>query len=1115
MAGIVITGLLVGLATAIPLYQHSREHNEAAMGFQVRSQAQALGQLLEKYRDVAQQFSSRTQIRAQLEAYNRGEIELTALIDYTVPRMADALRQTDNVVGLLRLDASQQAAVPIGEIPEDLPWQGLNLDLPIARLHGPFRSGDHYTLLVSSPIIGRDGSQVGTDLVLFQMDGLAALMATHLAFGNDISQYLYNHQVGGILALQKGGDFGWLDTDEAQQLLEERASPHFPVRLADNGNKLAYYAAIPGINGWQLIITLPDSSIYQPARRQLFLPLLAILLMVAIGLIGTARMMRPLSREVIEGSRRLSEVTQEQQALLDLAHGFAFRLDTRGAIHYATPGIEQVLGISLAELPLHQSRIIPDEEANSLALQQLRELLQQADEPMPFLVHTRHANGHSLILEIHARAMLEDGRVTGIRAIGRDVSQRIADEQSRLQSIQEWSYAMDFFDHAIFLVDLEDKVVRANRALYEMLALPADKVIGHDITQLMHPHGEDENCPVCRARHMRQDINITLDADDPDNPIHRPVEMTTRVIHDSNGEATGILMGIQDLTRARQTEEQLRLAASVFEGSQEGIMIMGTDRRIVETNKAFTHITGRTRESVSGQQLKDFIDHGQLDDDICEQIWQQVDTEDGWEGELWYRRLNGEIFPAWQNLSVVRNSQGKPQRYIGVFTDISRQKASEARIQHLAHYDLLTSLPNRLLLQDRLLNAMERMKRGKKKLAVLFLDLDRFKNVNDSLGHPIGDELLKVVAERLRGQIREQDTVARHGGDEFLIILEELHDPQHAASVAQKLLTTLTEPVIINHHQLFIGASIGISIYPDDGDNADTLVTNADTAMYRAKETGRNTYQFYTPELTELSLERFELERDLRLALERGELLLHYQPQASLENEVCVGVEALVRWLHPEKGLIAPDRFIPLAEETGLIEELGQWVLRESAAQAQRWQQQGIALRMAVNISGRQIVYGNLVRSVEEILHSSGLEPHCLELEITEGFVLSHADEGIRTLEQLKELGVLLAIDDFGTGYSSLSYLKRLPIDRLKIDKSFVQGIPDDADEAAIASTIIAMGRSLRLEVIAEGVETPAQQQFMLEKGCNEFQGYFLGRPMSAEDFLAWWHQRSSTQAKS
>jgi diguanylate cyclase (GGDEF)-like protein len=475
-----------------------------------------------------------------------------------------------------------------------------------------------------------------------------------------------------------------------------------------------------------------------------------------------------------------------------------------------------------------------------------------------------------------------------------------------------------------------------------------------------------------------------------------------------------------------------------------------------------------------------------------------------WQGESWCRRKSGATFPAWHRISALRDGRGEVLHYIHLITDVTDKKLSEERIHHLAHYDGLTDLPNRLLFNERLIHSMERASRNDAKVALLFLDLDRFKNVNDTLGHQTGDSMLQVIAERLRRIVRAQDTLGRLGGDEFTVVIEDLGCLEDAGAVAHKLLQAIAQPVIIGNHELFVGASIGISLFPDDGRDVQTLLRNADAAMYRAKEQGRNTYQFYTPDLTCASLERLALENSLRRALERNELRLVYQPLVDAASGRVMGAEALLRWQHPAKGLVPPDIFIPLAEETGDIAAIGAWVMETACAQLQAWRRQGLVLgRVAVNLSGQQIVRGNLVETVRGILARTGAMPLDLELEITEGFVMSHLDEGLQVLNELRNLGVKLAIDDFGTGYSSLAYLKRLPINRLKIDRSFVQHIPNDKDDMAIASTIIAMAHTLDLQVIAEGVEEISQLDFLRHQLCDEVQGFLLGEPLTAEEFFA------------
>jgi diguanylate cyclase (GGDEF)-like protein len=422
------------------------------------------------------------------------------------------------------------------------------------------------------------------------------------------------------------------------------------------------------------------------------------------------------------------------------------------------------------------------------------------------------------------------------------------------------------------------------------------------------------------------------------------------------------------------------------------------------------------------------------------------------------------------------------------------------QMEFQANHDPLTQLPNRTLLQDRLGHALARAQRSHRQLAVLFIDLDHFKRINDSLGHAAGDSLLRVVAERLQTCVREEDTVARLGGDEFVILLEELPHGELATRVARQVIQALSPPFRVAGHEFFITSSIGISVFPKDGEDAQTLLKQADTAMYRAKEQGRNTFQFYTAALNVAILARLNLEHDLRYALERAELRLHYQPQVDLACHRVIGVEALLRWQHPQRGLVSPSEFIPLAEDTGLILPIGEWVLRTACAQGKAWQDQGLGpLRVAVNLSARQFLQLELPAVVAETLQESGLPAACLELEITESLLMHDLDGAIGTLRGLKAMGVQLALDDFGTGYSSLSYLKRFPLDRLKIDRSFVGDITSAADEAAIALAVIALAHSMRLQVLAEGVETATQLAVLQSGGCQQMQGFYFSRPLPVE----------------
>ncbi|MCZ7563165.1 MAG: EAL domain-containing protein [Burkholderiales bacterium] len=449
----------------------------------------------------------------------------------------------------------------------------------------------------------------------------------------------------------------------------------------------------------------------------------------------------------------------------------------------------------------------------------------------------------------------------------------------------------------------------------------------------------------------------------------------------------------------------------------------------------------------------------------------------------------------------VRDAGGRPIRLAGICEDVTRRRAAEDDLVRLAHYDVLTGLPNRVLFQDRVAQEIARARRNGGGAALMFIDLDRFKVINDTLGHDVGDELLKQVARRLTGSLRASDTVSRFGGDEFAVLMTELRDSQAAGHVADKVISAFAQPFLLGGQETYVTASIGIALYPVDGDLPATLVKHADIAMYRAKELNRNNVQFYTPKNNARAIERLRLENDLRKALEREQFVLYFQPKVDLATRHVCGAEALLRWRHPERGLVSPAEFIPLLEETGMIVPVGEWILRAACRQIKEWDAQGLPpLRVAVNLSGRQFHMNDLPDMVRRVLAESGVEPQLLELEITESFLMRNADEAIGALRELKAEGVHLAVDDFGTGYSSLAYLKRFPLDTLKIDRSFVRDITTDPDDAAITRTVINMARGLKLSTVAEGVETEAQLAFLTANGCDHMQGYFYSPPVPAEE---------------
>ncbi|MBK7675918.1 MAG: EAL domain-containing protein [Candidatus Accumulibacter sp.] len=566
---------------------------------------------------------------------------------------------------------------------------------------------------------------------------------------------------------------------------------------------------------------------------------------------------------------------------------------------------------------------------------------------------------------------------------------------------------------------------------------------------------------------------------------------------------TARLIG-QDIWRIvnqRRAEDAQRLAASVFSASTSGICIAAADQRIVSINPALTAITGYSSDEIIGQTPKLFSS-GRQRIAFYREMWNCISVRGVWRGEIWNRRKNGEVFPAWLTITAVRNGDGVVTHYIGSFYDITERKRSEEHINFLAHHDPLTRLPNRTLLDNRIRQAIARSRCNDDHTAVFFLDLDRFKLINDTLGHDTGDRLLARIAELLTEVLRETETVARLGGDEFIIVVPGLTDVTSAATLAGKVLEVVSSPQIIDERPLHVTPSIGISVYPDDGEDASTLLRNADTAMYHAKERGRNNFQFFTPAMNRVIQERAAIEHDLHSAVERDQFELFYQPQVNCRSGDVTGMEALLRWRHPQRGLISPDRFIPIAEETGLIVGIGEWVLRAACRQARCWRDAGHTdLRIGVNLSARQLQQTDLCEQIVTTLATWQLPPSTLELELTESMLMADTVTATALLHSLAELGIRMTIDDFGTGYSSLAYLKRFPVARLKIDRSFVRDLTTDANDAAIVRAIVAMADSLKMEVIAEGVETVAQLHFLESHGCPEVQGYLFSRPRPAAEF--------------
>ena len=550
-------------------------------------------------------------------------------------------------------------------------------------------------------------------------------------------------------------------------------------------------------------------------------------------------------------------------------------------------------------------------------------------------------------------------------------------------------------------------------------------------------------------------------------------------------------------------EQELRVAAAAFE-TQEGIIITDANEIIVRVNRAFTQITGYTAEELIGNKPS-MLKSGRHDQDFYRAMHCAMQRDGQWEGEIWDRHKDGHIYPKWLAITPVKDNTGRITHYVGNSTDITERKTAENEIKQLAFYDPLTQLPNRRLLQERLKHAIDMERRDGKQLGLLMLDLDRFKAVNDSLGHLAGDELLQQVATRITARLRDVDMVARLGGDEFIVLLEDIAQPEDAARLSEEIIAALTKPFCLTQsNDVQIGASIGISLYPEHGDNPESLIDHADAALYQAKSAGRGCFAYFSEDLTLAAKERLSLETRLRHAIEKQELHVFFQPQVDIASGRIVGAEALVRWQDPVEGLIMPSRFIPIAEETGLIVEIGAWVLRETCRQGRLWLDAGLPpLTLAVNVSSHQFRRSDFCALVATVLSDTGFPSKHLELEITESGLMEKLVEDTATalLNRLRAQGIRLAIDDFGTGYSSLAYLKHFPLDVLKIDKSFIDDIPFHQDDMEIAATVVAMGHILGFKVLAEGVETSEQLAFLQAKGCDSYQGFIKSEAVPAQEF--------------
>ena len=692
----------------------------------------------------------------------------------------------------------------------------------------------------------------------------------------------------------------------------------------------------------------------------------------------------------------------------------------------------------------------------------------------------------------------------------------LATEALRISSEEQFKAMVRTSLDGFWITDRQGRFLEVNDAFCELTGYDRDELLRMTLFEV-----ESLTPREAVERHLRYIIGIGGDRFETryrskDGRI-LTVEVSANFSIGRNGQ---IYCFIRDITERIKALEALRLAGSVFNNMDEGVLVVDANNDIIAVNPAFQSITGYAPEEAIGHNPR-LLSSGRHTPEFYRAMWQELKDAGTWQGEIWDKRKNGEIFPKWLTISAVRNEMNEIFQYVAIFRDITARKRAEEEILTLAFYDVLTQLPNRRLLLDRFRAALSISARNHQYGAVLFLDMDRFKNLNDTLGHDAGDQLLIEVALRLQSQVREEDTVARLGGDEFVVLFEELsanaeEATKRVAQIAEKLRVALSTPYILNGHKHHSSPSIGVSLFCGNEETVDALLKRADMAMYQAKEAGRNAVRFFDP-VMQLAVEtRVTLEADLRFAVLNRQLEMHYQIQVC-EGHRPLGAEVLLRWMHPERGMIMPGQFIPLAEESSLITEIGDWVLDAACRQLSLWSQtpQLCTLSLAVNVSAQQFHQHDFVPKVTALTRLHNINPALLKLELTENVILNDVDDVVAKMRVLKELGVKLSMDDFGTGYSSLSYLKQLPLDQLKIDRSFVRDIATDSNDAVMVQTIIDMAQNFRIEVIAEGVETEEQLQFLKRKGCWAYQGYLFGKPVPIAEFELQVGESGATSAAS
>ncbi|EME71590.1 hypothetical protein H261_02976 [Paramagnetospirillum caucaseum] len=772
-----------------------------------------------------------------------------------------------------------------------------------------------------------------------------------------------------------------------------------------------------------------------------------------------------------------------------------------GMVVFANRRFCEITGLGREHCIGHPARRhFADDAQRHEVVRQLRESGEIVDADVRFF----RADGSSFWSVLTIRPATLEGEAVNLAWIY-DVSKRKQAEQAILDGKSLIRAMLDSSTDGIVLLSPEGTILAVNAAASAIFEEDGEALPGRPVWN---------HLPAAVAEPMRRGVERVLTLGETVESHHaigaRLFDVHMHPVANAAGRHDRVAVFSRDVTQSHQRRQQLRKLETALEQAPVAVMITDSQGAIEYVNRAFVLVSGYSEDEVVGRNPR-LLKSGETAATVYRDMWRRLAAGATWQGELCNRAKDGGLFWEYATISPIRDDDGTVTHFMAVKENITQRKETEQQLVHQATHDTLTGLPNRLLLEDRVHHAIEVAKREGRRVGLMFLDLDRFKIVNDSLGHVAGDQLLKVVSDRLRHTLRRSDTVARLGGDEFVVVLTHFQNSSELAEVAEKISAALDEPVELSGHKVHVGTSIGIALYPDDGDNFNSLMKDADAAMYRAKQKGRNTFCFYDSHMNDEALDRLKLEEALRRALVRGEFQLFYQPQVDLHTGLTTGVEALIRWNSPERGQVSPALFIPVAEESNLISMIGWWVLEESCRQIAAWREAGLAgIKVAVNVSGRQFLNHALVECISDLMAQYRVLPSQLEIELTESTVMAEPERAIEQLNRLREIGIQVSVDDFGTGYSSLSYLKRLPLSTIKVDRSFVRDVNNQSDNAAIVSAILGLADALDMSIVAEGVETEGEERHLKDAGCIKVQGFRYAKPMPADQLAQWMRREKS-----